>query len=219
MFKKILLSITLALAVMVSCLVCPQNTKVNASTQNITYVAFGDSIAEAYAINMKTKSADEPLITGFDSSYALVENSYVDLINKELSKTYNTTAYNYAYSGDKCSDLIAYIREFYDDATETVKDGTTANATYPTLTNGQIYNSVKNANIITICIGANNILKDAINLMAGYLELKKPYYTLEQMETALKANILGDSSKNIVGFKAEFDELLTILNKKTQKTS
>ena len=213
MFKKILLSITLALAVMVSCLVCPQNTKVNASTQNITYVAFGDSIAEAYAINMKTKSADEPLITGFDSSYALVENSYVDLINKELSKTYNATAYNYAYSGDKCSDLIAYIREFYDDANETVKDGTTANATYPTLTNGQIYNSVKNANIITICIGANNILKDAINLIAGYLELKKPYYTLEQMETALKANILGDSSKNIVGFKAEFDELLTILNK------
>ncbi|MDY2696217.1 MAG: InlB B-repeat-containing protein [Eubacteriales bacterium] len=214
MFKKILLSITLALAVMVSCLVCPQNTKVNANTQNITYVAFGDSIAEAYAINMKTKSADEPLITGFDSSYDLVENSYVDLINKELSKTYNTTAYNYAYSGDQCSDLIAYIREFYDDVNETVKDGATANATYPTLTNKQIYNTVKNANIITICIGANNILKEAFDLIGGYLGLNKnPPYELKELEDVLKANILGDSSKNIVGFKAEFDELLTILNK------
>lgn len=184
--------------------------------QNITYVAFGDSIAEGYAINLKTKTASETLITGADENYSFVENSYAGLIKAELDKDYITTGYNFSYSGDTCQDLIDYLAEFYDYESGLVKNGNENNATYPSLTNSQIYESVSNANIITICIGANNVLSKASELITGFLglnESKTQTITQNDMEETCKDYILGNESKNIKGFKAEFNELLKIFNK------
>ncbi len=213
MFKKFLITITLSLAIIASCLVCPKNISAYAQQGNITYVAFGDSIAEGYAINMKTKTDSEELIGGYRKTYVSVDNCYVDLINKELSKTYNTSTYNYAYSGDTCQDLINYIGEFYDYDNNAVKNGEKVSESYPALTNAQIYNSVKNANIITICIGANNVLGGAFKLMSGFLGLTTPAVTRAEMEAQLKIQILGSEEQNIKGLKAEFAELLNILDR------
>lgn len=213
MFKKFLITITLSLAIIASCLVCPKNISAYAQQDNITYVAFGDSIAEGYAINMKTKTDSEELIGGYRKTYVSVDNCYVDLIGKELSKTYNTSVYNYAYSGDTCQDLINYIGEFYDYDNNVVKNGETVSESYPALTNAQIYNSVKNANIITVCIGANNVLGGAFKLMTGFLGLTTPEVTRAEMEAQLKIQILGSEEQNIKGLKAEFNELLNILDR------
>lgn len=213
MFKKFLLTITLSLAIFASCLVCPKNISIYAQQNNITYVAFGDSIAEGYAINMKTKTESEDLIGGYRKTYVSVDNCYVDLIDKELSNTYNTSVYNYAYSGDTCQDLIDYIGEFYDYKTDTIKNGNQVSESYPALTNRQIYDSVKNANIITVCIGANNVLGNAFSLMTGFLGLTSPSVTRAEIEKQLEIQILGDETKNVKGLKAEFNELLTILDR------
>lgn len=192
-----------------------QTSQNSTQKQEITYIAFGDSIAEGYAINLKTKSDDETLITGGDEDYSFVENSYAKLIKTELEKYYNTTGYNFSYSGDTCQDLIDYLEEFYDYENNSAKNASANNETYPTLTNGEIYESVSTANIITICIGANNVLSDASKLITGFLGLNNGTQTITQsdMEEICKDFILGNESKNIKGFKAEFNELLKIFNK------
>lgn len=212
MFKKILIAITLSLAVFASCMLTTNSININADSKPITYVAFGDSIAEGYAINLKTKTETETLITGADESYDLVEGCYVDLINKELKKSYSTTAYNYAYSGDTCQDMLDFISEFYDAENNSVKDETSPNATYPSLTNKQVYESVKNANIITVCIGSNNILGVAPTLITQFLGLSTPTITRAEMEATLKDYILGNETKNIKGLQTEFTELLNVFN-------
>lgn len=181
--------------------------------QEITYVAFGDSIAEAYAINMKSKTESEVLITGADASCELVEGSYVDLIRDELNKKYKTTAYNYAYSGDTCQDMLDFFAEFYDSENDMAKDSDNANTTYPNLTNGELYNSVKDANIITVCIGANNVLQDAPTLVSRFLEVTTPTITREEIEGILKKKILGDAESGIKGLQAELLELLNLFYK------
>ena len=56
MFKKLFV-VALSITAFLCCLFLPNNLTALAETkQSITYVAFGDSIAKAYAINLKTKS-------------------------------------------------------------------------------------------------------------------------------------------------------------------
>ena len=181
---------------------------VYAENQSITYVAFGDSIAEGYGFNLKTKTDDEPLITGSDESYDFVSNCYADLIRQELEKTHNVSAYNYAYSGDTCQDLLDFIAEFYDVNTKTVKDPTENNATYPSLTNQQVYDSVTNAGTISVCIGANNILGEAFSLIPKFLGIETPTIERTDIENRLKDKILGNTEEGIKGLKSEYSELL-----------
>lgn len=190
-----------------------QTTQTSAQKPDIIYVAFGDSIAEGYAINLKTKDGGETLITGADEDYSFVENSYAKLIKNELEKNYNTTGYNFSYSGDTCQNLIEYLEEFYDYENNSAKNASANNDTYPTLTNGEIYENVANANIITVCIGANNVLSEASDLITGFLGLNGNQITQSEMEETCKDLILGNESRNIKGFKAEFNELLSIFNR------
>lgn len=209
MFKKIFIIMICFLAVMG---VTPQVASAQAvaiDREKITYVALGDSIAEGYAINLKTKGEDEDLIGGGDEDYSFVENSYPYLIKEELEKSYNVTPYNYSYSGDTCQDLINFINEFYDDSTHSCKNQTDANPTYPTISNLDVYNSLAEANILTICIGANNILSGATSLITRFLGIESPSITRAEMEETLKVQILGDG--NTKGLKSEFQELLSLI--------
>ncbi len=218
MFKKLLI-ITLSLSALLCCAFFPKSFTVYAEKQNITYVAFGDSIAEAYAINMKTKTDSEELILGMDESYALIDGSYSDLIREELDKTYNTTAFNFAYSGDTCQDLLDFLAEFYDNINNTANNSTDANVTYPSLTNRELYQTVKNANIITVCISANNILCEAPALVSRFLGFTSPSIDRQGIEKVLKKKILGDSASGIKGLKAEFPELLNVFYKLNPKAN
>jgi len=215
MLKKYLIAVILSFALFGCCFIRPCENKVFAQNQNVTYVAFGDSIAEGYAINLKTKTDDETLITGADDSYAVTENCYVDLVSKELSKSFSVEIFNYAYSGDTCQDLLDFLcgeNGFYDSSNNTVKNGENNNERYASLTNLQVYESVKNANIITICIGANNILQEASTLIPQFLGISSESVTRAEMEQALEKQILGDKDSNIKGFQAEFNQLLNVLN-------
>ena len=214
MIKKMLTLIIIGL-MLTAGIVCglPQTKPAMAEAQSITYVAFGDSIAEGYAINLKSREPDEDLVGGADEDYSFTQGSYGDLIKQELEKKYNVTGFNFAYSGDTCQDLIDYLNEFYDYELDKAKDGNDANSTYPTLSNQSIYQSVHEANIITICIGANNVLGEAPNLISRFLGLTEPSITRQEMESALKDKILGSSEKDIRGLTVEFEELLQILNK------
>lgn len=218
MFKKLLI-VTLSITAFLCCAFFPKSFNVCAETQSITYVAFGDSIAEGYAINMK-KPNSGALITGADTSYDLVEGSYVDLIRDELNKTYNTTAYNFAYSGDTCQDLLNFIAEFYDDENNKAKDSGVANPTYPSLTNGELYNNIKGANIITVCIGANNILQESKTLTAQYIS---GAIGITDIEETLKNKIVGytdtETGQHVNGFYDEFGNLLTILYKLNKRAT
>lgn len=217
MFKKISIIFTLITVLLLGWLptsfsVAEQNSSLVENKQSITYVAFGDSIAEGCAINLKTKTDSEPLISGADESFDFVTDSYPDLINKKLKQTYQTTAYNFSYSGDTCQDLMDYIGEFYDEQTNTPKSANERNTTYPTLTNQEIFNSVSNANIITVCIGANNVLIKASSLIQRFLGFSSPSITQAEIEETLKDYILGNTEKNIKGLDSEFGELLNLLN-------
>ena len=215
MLKKYLIAI-IFIFVLIGVYIIPYENKVFAQNQNITYVAFGDSIAEGYAINLKTKTDSESLITGADDSYTNVENCYVDLINKELSKSFSVEMFNYAYSGDTCQDLLDFLcgdNGFYDYSNNLVKNGENNNQRYTSLTNLQVYQSVKNANIITICIGANNILQKASILIPQFLGISSSTVTRAEIEQILEKQILGDQDSNIKGFQAEFNQLLSVLNK------
>lgn len=217
MFKKIASIIALTFVILFgyfpnNYVFAEESSPLAESKQSITYVAFGDSIAEGCAINLKTKTDSEPLISGADESFDFVSGSYPDLVNKKLLETYQTDAYNYAYSGDTCQDLINYIGEFYNAETRTVKNPTENNETYPSLTNQKIYDSVLNANIITVCIGANNVLGQASGLLQRFLGFANPSILQSEIEDTLKDYIIGNDEKNIKGLDSEFEELLNLLN-------
>lgn len=208
MFKKIGLVAILTIMMFSCCFAVPLCLNATENKQSIIYTAFGDSIAEAYAINMKTKSDSEALI-GADNIHTtdFVANGYCDLIKTELEKSYTVSAYNFAYSGDTCQNLLDFIYEFYDKANETYTDES-SNATYSNFTNEELYKTLKKSNIISVCIGANNILKDVSDLVVSFLGSSK---TRAEVEASLEINILGNGS-DVKGLKAEFKELLAVLN-------
>ena len=115
--------------------------KLNASAeliqQTVNYVSLGDSIAAGYGLS------------GYDASYQLdgsvfVEDSYAKKFADYLKTKYSTVnASSFGVSGDTVSDLINKVTN-------------TANPDYSDL---QV--AVASADIITICIGANNILGPA----------------------------------------------------------
>ena len=224
MFKKILLAITLSVALIFGCFYPFKNNVFAEETkQQITYVAFGDSISEGGAINLRTKTESEELITGGDSSYGFVQDSYPDLIKKDLEKIYDVVAYNFSYSGDTCQDLIDFIKGdgengkragFFDETNLSALNSSNSNEIYTSLTNENIYEAVKSANIITVCIGANNILKNAQTLIMQFLGLdQNKTVTRSEIEDQLRKEIEGDTASNIKGFITEFQELLATLNK------
>lgn len=219
MFKKFLLSIMLTLSFVASCMFFCGGFVVHAETQpkqSITYVAFGDSISKGYYINFKKSINGEQntghlnVIEGETNSYAPIEGSYVDKIRDELEKTYTVDAYNYSITGDDCQDLLNFIKGGEGRTgfcnLEKAED---SNEIFTTLKNGDVLNSLKNAKVISVCIGANNILSQSISLMQGFLSTGET--TRASMENVLKKQIIGDKSDDIKGFKAEFEELLTTL--------
>lgn len=138
------------------------------------YISFGDSIAAGHSIN-----SDWEVLYGEKSQYgvngntqtAIVPNCYTDLIRQELVSTYgsdNTDTRSFARSGDQVHHLISKIDH------EIVKEW------------------VRKADLVTICIGANNILTPAMSI---YLE---------------KYINAGDSA--LVEFDATIDSNLAILS-------
>ena len=153
------------------------------------YVSLGDSIAAGHTIN-----GDWERDYGTGSQYGnngntkttIVPNCYTDLIHKELEATYGegyvfTTSF--AKSGDTVSDLIAK------------------------LDHAPVREAISKANLVTLCIGANDVLQPAMSNLDQYIN----HGNLSVIESTVEENlaILNDDS-NALSYRALFDKLKTI---------
>lgn len=152
------------------------------------YISLGDSIAVGHAIN-----GDWEKDYGWDAQYGvdgrketvIVSNSYTDLIRRDLAAKYNgkITAISFARSGDTVADLMEK------------------------LTHEAVIKAIKRATLVTICIGANDVLTPAINGIGAYLNSGAIDDLARDVETNL-ATLNNDSAPT--SYKALFDKLIAI---------
>lgn len=163
-------------------------------------LALGDSIAAGYAPKpMGGKAKDEDMAEkdmiaayekymnrrkggGADPNY-VNEFSYPAVLKTKLSEATNITLQSYARTGDQTKDLLAKLSPNYSDAEIATKKG-------------EILEAVKQADYITLCIGANDILQRATGINIFMKDL----------------NWFRDTFKSdLEKFKANFDTILGTL--------
>lgn len=151
----------------------------------IGYVSLGDSIAAGHTIN-----ADWGKNYGEGSQYgkngntetAIVSGCYTDIIGDELLRVYGDHAFvkSFARSGDTVADLMEK------------------------LTHEPVRNAIQEAKIVTICIGANDVLQPAMSRLDEYINTG----SLANAEATIEANmarLASDTADN--SYKALFDRL------------
>ena len=152
------------------------------------YVALGDSIAVGHAIN-----TDWEANYGYQTQYGencntqtvIVPDSYTDLIHKDLIEQYSglAAATSFAHSGDMVSDLMAKLNH------TTVRD------------------AIAKANIVTVCIGANDVLQPALMNFDQYVN-SGDLSGITAIVQANLAKLANDNDAN--SYKALFDKLVAI---------
>lgn len=160
------------------------------------YVSLGDSIAAGHTINDDWESdygADSQYGKNDNVSTALVPGCYTDLIRSDLITTYgekNVFIRSFARSGDRVDDLMEK------------------------LTHDTVQRAIKKADLVTVCIGANDVLEPAMSALGEYINMGDS--RLEFLATEVEANlaVLADDS-NANSYTALFNRL-TELNPKAK---
>ena len=160
-----------------------------AVTDTVNYVSLGDSIAVGYALDSWRANGEKEYGDDGVASTPIYHGSYTQRIANELATafggvetstnvskdTYSGKIYNYsgnvnvvsyARSGDKITDLLDKI-EFEQE----------------------VQDSIRSADVVTICIGANNILSPALERIMDFLE-KDSGVPLETMLSSLSAGLV-----------------------------
>lgn len=115
------------------------------------YVSLGDSIAAGHTINAdweKDYGEGSQYGNNGNTSTVIVPNSYTDLIRKELENVHGksgVTAVSFAHSGDTVADLMEK------------------------LTHDGVRRTISKADLVTICIGANDVLQPAMSNLGPYI--------------------------------------------------
>lgn len=175
-------------------------------------VALGDSIAAGYApkaFNEYDASLEEPKMLsaygnyvnrrktpGVDPNY-VNEYCYTSVLYKALAQTANYSVNSYAKTGDRTEHLLAKLKEDFADAAAGIEKG-------------EILEAVNNADYITLCIGANDFLKNATS-----------QFLIEAGEgddnAFFKTKYPAELEKCFSGFKTNFDSIIATLTAKGQK--
>lgn len=171
--KKIIFSLICVCLSITFCFGCA-NKKVEQKTANI--VGFGDSISAGYTPDT---SNDETMLNNYnsyvDGTTSINANCYTKLIADKLTETYDqVNVLSKAKSGDKTGDLVTLL------STDTAKE------------------KLETATIITLCIGANNVLGPALDYMLDYIFGSK---TLDQMKALFAtgvSNFKSDYTNTII---------------------
>lgn len=122
-----------------------EETMTPVSEASLVYVSIGDSIAEGYALS----TYDSKDIGGFvPGSYAYTVKYYLK------SKTDKLSAINYATAGLTSTNLLSMLTSIEGEDLSNEDQ--------------QRKNYIENANIITICIGANDILGPAQSHLSDF---------------------------------------------------
>lgn len=155
-------------------------------SDTICYVSFGDSIAVGYNlpnyISGTSDASDEAMGQFVEDSYTY---NFKTMLENKFG-TNNVVSTTYAQSGDSSKELINKL------------NSTT------------VQNTLKSADIVTICIGANDILGPALNNISGYVlkDSVSGSVTVAEME-----NQLSDGLENFKGKDGAEGNLDKILNK------
>lgn len=154
-----------------------------------TYVSLGDSIAAGHTIDSNWESE-----YGTGSQYGengntyttIVPRSYTDLIRTDLMNKYgkgNVNAISFAHSGDTVADLMAKL------------DHTV------------VRNAIADADFVTICIGANDILQPAMSNLEEYITTG----SLSSSEATIASNMARlNSDSELMSYVGMFNKLTSI---------
>lgn len=153
------------------------------------YVSLGDSIAAGHAIDLdweKNYGRDSQYKSEGDSYTVLVPGCYTDLLRAEMVEEYGekpVSVASFARSGDAVPDLVAKLS--YADVRETIHD----------------------ADLVTLCIGANDVLGPALEYLEEYIATGD-FSPLEVMVEENLANLENDTHPT--SYNALFQKLTEI---------
>ena len=143
----------------------------------INYVSLGDSIAVGHSIDDNWQydyGTDAQYGVNGNTSTVIIPNSYTDLIHKEIQSVFGkncVTTTSFARSGDAVSHLM------------------------DKLNHDVVRNAIKKADIVTICIGANDILGHVWPELMPYIETGDLSNLERQVEASLEI-LATDSEPN-----------------------
>lgn len=161
----------------------------------VHYVSLGDSIAAGHSIDDNwATNYGEGSQYGYDfgNGYvrteptAIVPGSYTDLIRNELVNTYGADKVS-AMSFAKSGDTVAMLMDKLSHAT--------------------VRNAIEQADFVTICIGANDVLQPALSRLEEYISTG----SLSAIEATIESNLArltDDSNPN--SFVSLFNRLAEI---------
>ena len=145
----------------------------------ISIVGFGDSISAGYAVS--GSDMYDAYISYDNDETDINSMCYTNLIANKLAESYETVnVKSYAKSGDTTADLMDKIED---------------KTTYPNLDS-----DVLNADIITLCIGANNVLGVALNYLPSYLSGEISKAEIEELFKQGVATFKNDYSNKIIPY-------------------
>lgn len=153
------------------------------SVKTINYVALGDSIAAGNLLNGWSEDIEYGINGNAETT--ILASTYTGLFESNTSNVFGANLVNavsYARSGDKVQDLM------------------------DKLTHENVRDSIKNADIVTICIGANNILGPALKNIYDFVK-SNPSLNVYDMN-----DLLDEGLKEIRGENGYFKKLLKELD-------
>ncbi len=175
-------------------------------------VALGDSISAGYApkaFNTDDKSLEEPAMLSAYEDYLnrrknpsinpnyVNKYCYTNVLYEKLSENANFSVNSYAKTGDRTEHLIEKLKSDFVDPAAGIKKG-------------EILDAVNNADYITLCIGANDFLKNAT---ADFLIKAGEGNDNEFFRTEYPAEL----ERCFAGFKTNFDSIIETLTQNGQK--
>lgn len=158
------------------------------------YVSLGDSIAAAQAIRNEPYYWENYTSWQFPNvdSTVIQDKSYTDLLRDDMENVYGlgfVYASSFARSGDRVEDLMAKL----DD--------------------DRVKKALRRAHVVTVCIGANNVLQPAMSSLDEYINAG----SLDAAEQVIEDNfafLSDDSNEN--SYKALFDKINDLIKPGTR---
>ena len=156
----------------------------------INYVSLGDSIAAGQAIDEnwdRDYGVRSQYGSGENTYTVIVQDSYTDLLDKEFKNEYGNgkvSTISFAHSGDTVANLMSKLEQT------------------------EVINAIKKANMVTICIGANDILGCVSDTrLTEYINSGN----LSEIEAEVTTNLVNLNNDNSsTSYKALMDKLLDI---------
>lgn len=155
------------------------------------HLSFGDSIAAGHAIDSNWElnyGTGSQYGENGNTSTTLIPDCYTQRIHNRFATEHgadNVDTISFAHSGDRVSDLIRLL------------DHTVVRET------------LQNAEVVTLCIGANDILGPALNSLESYIANGRP--TLYALGNEVDNNIsILDDDTSLLGYTALFNKLNSI---------